>query len=90
MKEKLQQIKNTALEELNKISNKAELENIRVKYLGKKGELTQILRGMGKLSSQERPVIGKLANEVRGSIEELIEKAVTEIKLKEKEAKLKN
>ena len=90
MKEKLQQIKNTALEELNKISNKAELENIRVKYLGKKGELTQILRGMGKLSSEERPVIGKLANEVRGSIEELIEKAVTEIKLKEKEAKLKN
>ncbi|KGM97307.1 phenylalanine--tRNA ligase [Clostridium novyi A str. 4552] len=90
MKEKLQQIKNTALEELNKISNKAELENIRVKYLGKKGELTQILRGMGKLSSEERPVIGKLANEVRGSIEGLIEKAVNEIKLKEKEAKLKN
>ncbi|EDS76178.1 phenylalanyl-tRNA synthetase, alpha subunit [Clostridium botulinum C str. Eklund] len=90
MKEKLQQIKNTALEELNKISNKAELESIRVKYLGKKGELTQILRGMGKLSSEERPVIGKLANEVRGSIEGLIEKAVTEIKLKEKEAKLKN
>ncbi|KEH98068.1 phenylalanine--tRNA ligase subunit alpha [Clostridium massiliodielmoense] len=90
MKEKLQQIKNTALEELNKISNKAELESIRVRYLGKKGELTQILRGMGKLSSEERPVIGKLANEVRGSIEGFIEKAVTEIKLKEKEAKLKN
>lgn len=90
MKEKLQHIKNTALEELNKISDKAEIENIRIKYLGKKGELTQILRGMGKLSSEERPVIGKLANEVRGSIENLIEKTVTEIKLKEKEAKLKN
>ncbi|AEB75638.1 phenylalanine--tRNA ligase subunit alpha [Clostridium botulinum] len=90
MKEKLQHIKNTALEELNKISSKADLESIRVKYLGKKGELTQILRGMGALSAEERPIIGKLANEVRGSIEGLIEKATSNIKNKEKETKLKN
>ncbi|KEI00881.1 phenylalanine--tRNA ligase subunit alpha [Clostridium botulinum] len=90
MKEKLQHIKNTALEELNKISSKADLESIRVKYLGKKGELTQILRGMGALSAEERPIIGKLANEVRGSIEGLIEKATSNIKNREKEAKLKN
>src|SRR3712207_893128 len=90
MKEKLQHIKNTALEELNKISSKADLESIRVKYLGKKGELTQILRGMGALSAEERPIIGKLANEVRGSIEGLIEKAASNIKSREKEAKLKN
>ncbi|MFU0825698.1 phenylalanine--tRNA ligase subunit alpha [Clostridium sp.] len=90
MREKLEQIKKIALDELNKISSKAELENIRVKYLGKKGELTQILRGMGKLSPEERPIVGKLANEVRENIESLIEAASNNIKNKEKEARLKS
>lgn len=90
MREKLEQIKNTALDELNKVSSKTELENIRVKYLGKKGELTQILRGMGKLSPEERPIVGKLANEVREHIESLIEAASSNIKNKEKEARLKS
>lgn len=90
MREKLEQIKNNALEELKTIANKNELENIRVKYLGKKGELTEILRGMGKLSSEERPVIGKLANEVREKLENFIENSLNEIKSKEKEIKLKS
>ncbi|QGU94968.1 phenylalanine--tRNA ligase subunit alpha [Clostridium bovifaecis] len=90
MREKLEQIKNIALDELQKISSKSELENIRVKYLGKKGELTQILRGMGQLSAEERPIIGKLANEVRESIENLIDSTSNNIKNKEKEARLKS
>ena len=58
MKEQLSQILSAALAEVEHASSKAELEAARVKYLGKKGELTAILRGMGKLSAEERPVIG--------------------------------
>ncbi|MCY6482764.1 phenylalanine--tRNA ligase subunit alpha [Clostridium aestuarii] len=90
MKEKLELIKGNALEELKKAASKEELENIRVKYLGKKGELTQILRGMGKLSSEERPIVGKMANEVRECLETSINEAADEIKSKEKEIKLKS
>jgi phenylalanyl-tRNA synthetase alpha chain len=84
MKENLEKIKENAINELKTVMDKNELENIRVKYLGKKGELTQILRGMGALSPEERPVIGKLANEVRSSIEELIEETSKQMKEKEK------
>lgn len=89
MREKLEQIKEMALKELNEAENKAILENIKVKYLGKKGELTQILRGMGALSKEERPIIGKIANEIRETLEKHIEEASNNIKLKEKEFKLK-
>ena len=64
------------------------LEEIRVKYLGKKGELTTILRGMGSLSPEERPVVGKLVNEVKSEVEEKLEEAVKKIKEREKNAKL--
>ncbi|MDT8716524.1 phenylalanine--tRNA ligase subunit alpha [Clostridium sp. 19966] len=90
MKEKLEVIRKAALDEIKSSVDSAVLENIRVKYLGKKGELTTILRSMGSLSAEERPVIGKLANEVRSSIEESLEKIVTSIKNKEKENTLKN
>lgn len=90
MKEKLEAIKNSALEELKNAINASELENLRVKYLGKKGELTGILRGMGGLSSEERPIIGKIANEVREALENHIENAASEIKNKEKELRLKS
>ena len=66
MKEMLNQIRQTALE---KIAAGEDLEQIRIQYLGKKGELTAVLRGMGKLSAEERPVIGQLANQVREEIE---------------------
>jgi phenylalanyl-tRNA synthetase alpha chain len=90
MKEKLEAIKVAALEELKGAAIKTELENIRVKYLGKKGELTQILRGMGQLSNEERPIVGKIANEVREDIEALITKASDILKNNEKEMKLKS
>ena len=66
MKEMLNQIRQAALE---KIAAGEDLEQIRIQYLGKKGELTAVLRGMGKLSAEERPVIGQLANQVREEIE---------------------
>jgi phenylalanyl-tRNA synthetase alpha chain len=90
MREKLELIKQNALEDLSKAENITDIENVRVKYLGKKGELTTILRGMGALSQEERPVVGKLANDVRVAIESYIENSVNEIKLKNKEAKLKS
>ena len=89
MKEQLENIRQQAQEELAKASSKQELEALRVKYLGKKGELTAILKQMGKLSPEERPVIGQLANEVRENITQLLESAQADIKTKERNAKLK-
>ena len=63
MEEKLTAIKEAALNEIASAENSAALEEIRVKYLGKKGELTTILRGMGSLSPEERPIVGKLVND---------------------------
>ena len=60
MKEQIESIKQTAIEEIAKAEDLQTLENARVKYLGKKGELTAVLRGMGGLSPEERPVIGCL------------------------------
>lgn len=74
MKEQLSQILSKALDEVQNVTSKENLEAARVKYLGKKGELTAILRGMGKLTAEERPVVGQLANEVRAKIEEAIER----------------
>lgn len=88
MKDKLIEIKEAALSELKNINVSQEMETLRVKYLGKKGELTGILRGMGGLSAEERPLIGKLANEVRAEIEAKIDEILTVIKEKEKNAKL--
>lgn len=67
MKEKLQKIKVEALSAI--AADNAELEQIRIQYLGKKGELTGVLRGMGTLSAEERPIIGQLANDIRVEIE---------------------
>lgn len=82
MKEKLMKIKELALANIDQIENLENLEELRVKYLGKKGELTGVLREMGKLSAEERPVMGQYANEVR----EEIEKAINELKESLKEA----
>jgi len=89
MKDMLLEIKRNAIEQLNNTDSKETLEEIRIKYLGKKGELTAILRGMGKLSKEERPVVGKVANEVRSEIEELLEEKIQGIKNVEKAKKLK-
>ena len=65
MKEQLEKIKQEALAALAETQDAAELDSLRVKYLGKKGELTAVLKQMGKLSAEERPIIGQMANEVR-------------------------
>ena len=70
MREKLQNILDEALAKIGEAG--ADLEQIRIAYLGKKGELTAVLRGMGKLSAEERPVVGQMANEVRVAIEEAL------------------
>ena len=57
MKEQIEQIKASAMQELANVTTAKELDDVRVKYLGKKGELTSVLRGMGALSAEERPVI---------------------------------
>ena len=74
MKQKLEQIKNEALNALNSADIPTVLESLRVKYLGKKGEITAILKQMGSLSDEERPVIGQLANRIRADIEAAIAK----------------
>lgn len=70
MKEQLEKIKQLAEQELAKCENSEALEGLRVKFLGKKGELTAILKQMGQLSSEERPIIGQLANSIRSAIED--------------------
>jgi len=90
MREKLRSIKIKAEEELSSIKTVQELENFRVRYLGKKGELTSVLRGMGALSPEERPVIGQLANEVRAFLEGSIEQAYAGIARKERVARLES
>ena len=90
MRQQLEEIRVAAIAELNAVTDKAELENIRVKYSGKKGALTAILKSMGKLSAEERPVMGQLANEVRASIEALIEATDEKIKKEELIKKLKD
>lgn len=65
MKKLLQDLKDASLSAIESAGSIEVLENLRVKYLGKKGELTTVLKQMGKLSAEERPVVGQLANEVR-------------------------
>ena len=73
MKEQLESIRRSALEAIAATRTGAELEALRVKYLGKKGELTAVLKQMGKLSPEERPVMGQMANDVRAALEQAIE-----------------
>ena len=86
MKEKLQKIKEDALSAIN--ADNADLEQIRIQYLGKKGELTSVLRGMGALSAEERPVVGQIANEVRAEIENALKTKAEAQKAAELERKL--
>ena len=88
MKEQLEQIKAQALQALQQARDSAELEALRVKLLGKKGELTAVLKMMGKLSAEERPVMGQLANSVRAAIEERLESRKAELSAAAMEARL--
>ena len=88
MKEQLAQIKQQAMEALQQAQTPAQLEELRVRFLGKKGELTAVLKQMGKLSPEERPVMGQLANTVRAEIEEMLEKQKAAAQAAALEAKL--
>ena len=88
MKEQLEAIRKGALESIVGTRAAADLDALRVKYLGKKGELTAVLKQMGSLSAEERPVMGQMANEVRAAVEKaieaqsaILEKAALEAKL---------
>lgn len=88
MKEKVAQLKEQAKSRIETAVSLQELEEIRVKLLGKKGELTEISKGMKNLSPEERPVLGQLVNETREFITNLLDSKNVELKQKEKEERL--
>ncbi len=90
MKLQLEAIQKQALEKLGQITDIRELEDLKVAYLGKKGELTQILKGMGALSAEERPVIGQMANDVRVALEEGFTQAKERLTKALRDARLKS
>ena len=90
MKEKLEQIRQTAIDVLQKAEDMNALEEARIKFLGKKGEMTAAMKEMRNLSAEERPVIGALANEIRANIEKHIDEKKSELAAKLEEIKLKS
>ena len=90
MEEQVKQIEKNALEELKNCAELKSLEETRVKYLGKKGELTALLKQMGNLSKEERPVIGSMVNKVRDELEEIISSKEEELKRAEIAKKLES
>ena len=90
MKEQIESIKQKSIEEITNSQNLKELNELRVKYLGKKGELTSVLRGMGALSAEERPIIGSLVNVVKEELETLISEKEETFKLEELNKKLES
>jgi len=88
VREKLEAIKNTALNAIASAKAPDELENLRVSLLGKKSELTQILKSMGSLSAEERPIMGQLSNDVRSSIEKSLAEATRKILNAERDSRI--
>ena len=88
MKKLLQELKDASLSAITGALSIEDLENLRVKYLGKKGELTSVLKQMGGLSETERPIIGQLANEVRELLSASIDARREELAAKQLEARL--
>ena len=90
MKEQLANIRTQALAAFEAVRDNAQLDALRVQYLGKKGELTAVLKQMGKLSAEERPAMGQLANEVRAALEEALERRSKELETQALEQRLKD
>lgn len=88
MEQQIKDLRGRASEAVNSSSNLRELDDVRVKFLGKKGELTGLLRGMSQLTAEERPIVGKLVNDLRRDIEQLIADKNSELKTAELQAKL--
>ena len=90
MKEQVELIKQNSIKEMEEVKTIKELTELKVKYLGKKGELTAVLRGMGNLSPEERPVMGSLVNEVRDLLDEKFAQKEQELKHEELNQRLQN
>ena len=90
MRKQLEDIRNISEKELQEVETIGQLENLRVRFLGKKGELTAVLRGMGALSVEERPLIGQLGNEVRVFIEDRIRETDVVLEANDRNKKLEN
>ena len=88
MKEQLKEIETEALAELEIVTNPRELESLRIKYFGRKGRITAVMKGMGKLSKAERPIVGKLANEVRTKLTEAFDQVAQTLNREERERRL--
>ena len=90
MKERIEKIRQKTLEDIKKVSDRRNLEEIKIKSLGKKGELTEVLKGLKDLSKEERPKVGAWVNEAKASVEEFIKKREEEFKNFELNKKLEN
>lgn len=90
MKERLQEIKEKALEQINSTDSLEKLNEVRVAFLGKKGELTEVLKGMKDVAPEDRPAVGQIVNDTRKNIEEVLEAAKKNLAVKLREAQLKS
>ncbi|MGL4606448.1 MAG: phenylalanine--tRNA ligase subunit alpha [Eubacteriaceae bacterium] len=90
MKAELKLLRDACLKDLENVKNLKDLDDVRIKYLGKKGILTTALKGMGRLSSEERPIIGKLANDIREELEKSLLKEKTILENEKINAQLVN
>jgi len=88
MREQLERLKNEALQAINSAACEDSIQDVRVKYLGRKGELTALMKGLGGLSPEERPLVGQLVNSIRDAIESTLDLATTEIRDKVRNEKL--
>ncbi len=89
MKERLQEIRERALEQINSTDSLEKLNEVRVSILGKKGELTEVLKGMKDVEPKDRPRVGQIVNETRQAIEEVLENARKELSEKMREIQMK-
>ncbi|MBQ1483877.1 MAG: phenylalanine--tRNA ligase subunit alpha [Eubacterium sp.] len=89
MQEKLRKMLESALTELEKASSEKDTEDVRIRFLGKKGEITEVMKSMGKLSPEERKELGRAANEVKDRIQESLKAKAEEIKQKAREGRLR-
>src|SRR5699024_2305947 len=79
MKEQLQTLAQEGIAKIATIETLKDLQDVQVQYLGRKGQVTEVLRGMGKLSKEERPVIGELANKVRTELQNALDEKKEEL-----------
>lgn len=90
LQDELKSIEISAVKKVEEANTVDEVEKLRVEYLGKKGEITNVLKQLSSISIEQRPVIGSIVNELRGKIEELIEIKLEKLKISEIQKKVEN